>query len=134
MGRIGSYQINAGELKVALAISPSSGSKSEGVVATHKSVCSKAETHQPRNGEEATSTTTISGKFYQISLSRCQRISTIGQQVRARVSRKWIQGKVIQICQQPNSYIVRLVDGRQFRRTRQAINVDRSPRTGVSDS
>lgn len=53
--------------------------------------------------------------------------------MRARVSRKWIKGKVIQVCHQPNSYIVRLGDGRQFRRTRRAINIDRSLNTGVGD-
>ena len=63
MGRIGSYQINAGELKVALAISPSSGSKSEWVIDTHKSVSSKAETHQPGDSEGAAPTTKINYKL-----------------------------------------------------------------------
>ena len=51
----------------------------------------------------------------------------ISQAVRVRVGRKWIPGKVHQVCQQPHSYFVRTLDGREFRRTRRAINVERAP-------
>lgn len=45
--------------------------------------------------------------------------------MRVRVSRKWIAGHVSSVCQQPNSYSVRTLDGREFRRTRKAINAVR---------
>jgi hypothetical protein len=50
----------------------------------------------------------------------------LGQPVRVHVSNKWIQGKVNKICKQPHSYVVRTRDGREFRRTRRAINIDQT--------
>ena len=55
----------------------------------------------------------------------------VGQRVRAYVSNKWAPGVVVSVCPEPNSYIVRLADGRLFRRTRSAINVDNSLSAGV---
>ena len=55
----------------------------------------------------------------------------VGQQVRAYVSNKWAPGVVVSMCPEPNSYIVRLADGRLFRRTRSAINIDNSLSAGV---
>ncbi|EFX61499.1 hypothetical protein DAPPUDRAFT_273055 [Daphnia pulex] len=49
----------------------------------------------------------------------------IGQPVRALIGRRWLHGKVHSVCPEPQSYVVRLDDGRYFRRTRWAINVDR---------
>ncbi|EFX78557.1 hypothetical protein DAPPUDRAFT_105150 [Daphnia pulex] len=49
---------------------------------------------------------------------------TVGQRVRALIKGKWQLGVVNVVCPEPHSYIVRLTDGRMFRRTRWAINVD----------
>ena len=50
----------------------------------------------------------------------------VGQAVRVRISRRWIPGKVFRVCPQPNSYVIRTLDGRYFRRNRSAINVIRA--------
>ncbi|XP_045030394.1 uncharacterized protein K02A2.6-like [Daphnia magna] len=50
----------------------------------------------------------------------------VGQRVRARVNSRWQPGTVEKVCREPNSYLVRLSDGRLFRRTRWAINIDHS--------
>ncbi|KAI9565072.1 putative uncharacterized protein K02A2.6-like [Daphnia sinensis] len=50
----------------------------------------------------------------------------VGQRVRARVNSRWQPGIVEKVCVEPNSYMVRLSDGRLFRRTRWAINIDHS--------
>ena len=50
----------------------------------------------------------------------------IDQRVRVRIGKRWIPGSVTQVCQQPNSYVVHTDDGRDFRRNRRAINIDRS--------
>ena len=50
----------------------------------------------------------------------------------AYVSNKWAPGVVVSMCPEPNSYIVRLADGRLFRRTRSAINIDNSLSAGVN--
>jgi hypothetical protein len=49
----------------------------------------------------------------------------IGQPVRALICRRWLHGKVHSVCPEPQSYVIRLDDGRYFRRTRWAINIDR---------
>ena len=48
---------------------------------------------------------------------------SLGQPVRALVKNKWFPGVFILVCPEPNSYVVRLNDGRLFRRTRWAINI-----------
>ena len=48
---------------------------------------------------------------------------SVGQPVRALIKNKWLSGVVSVVCPEPNSYVVRLNDGRLFRRTRWAINV-----------
>lgn len=48
----------------------------------------------------------------------------VGQCVRAFVKGRWLRGVVHSVCPEPQSYIVRLDDGRLFRRTRWAINID----------
>ena len=53
----------------------------------------------------------------------------INQRVWVRVSEKWIQGKIAKICQELHSYLVATQDGRMFRRTREAINMDKSQPT-----
>jgi hypothetical protein len=53
---------------------------------------------------------------------------TVGKRVRALIKRKWQLGFVNVVCPEPHSYIVRLSDGRMFRRTRWAINVDNANR------
>jgi hypothetical protein len=47
----------------------------------------------------------------------------VGQQVRTLIGSRWHLGAVVVVCAEPNSYLIRLVDGRLFRRTRWAINV-----------
>jgi hypothetical protein len=49
----------------------------------------------------------------------------VGQSVRTRIERKWLPGIVQMVCKEPESYLVRLSDGRSFRWTCWAINVDR---------
>ncbi|XP_045032022.1 uncharacterized protein LOC123474170 [Daphnia magna] len=49
----------------------------------------------------------------------------IGQPLRALIGRRWLRGKVHSLCTEPQSYVIRLDDGRYFRRTRWAINIDR---------
>lgn len=55
----------------------------------------------------------------------------VGQPVRVRVSRKWIPGRVSSVFRQPHSYVVTTANGREYQRTRRAINV---VRTGSSNS
>ena len=52
----------------------------------------------------------------------------VGQRVRALIKGKWQLGVVSVVCPEPHSYIVRLTDGRLFRRTRWAINIDNATR------
>ena len=54
----------------------------------------------------------------------------VGQRVRAYVADWWQPGVVEKVCPEPNSYVIRLLDGRAFRRTRSAINVDQSTSAG----
>ncbi|EFX83838.1 hypothetical protein DAPPUDRAFT_100207 [Daphnia pulex] len=56
----------------------------------------------------------------------------IGQRVRAFISGLWLPGAVEAVCGEPDSYVVRLVDGRAFRRTRRDINLDNSPSAGLA--
>lgn len=77
MGRLISNQIDAGELQVALSISSSSGSKSEGIVTVHPFFSTEAETRQFRNRDGAASAKTINRKFQQGSLPGCKRISAL---------------------------------------------------------
>lgn len=46
-----------------------------------------------------------------------------GQPVRALIKDKWLPGVVSVVCPEPNSCVVRLSDGRLFRRTRRVINI-----------
>ncbi|XP_045023114.1 uncharacterized protein K02A2.6-like isoform X4 [Daphnia magna] len=55
-------------------------------------------------------------------------VLTVGQRVRALIKGTWQLGVVNVVCPEPHSYIVRLSDGRMFRRTRWAINVDNANR------
>lgn len=48
----------------------------------------------------------------------------VGQRVRTFISTTWKPGVIEQVCTEPDSYVVQLDDGRKFRRTRRAINVD----------
>ena len=48
---------------------------------------------------------------------------SVGQPVRALIKNKWLPGVVSVVCPEPNSYVVRLNDGRLFRRTRWAIYI-----------
>jgi hypothetical protein len=54
----------------------------------------------------------------------------VGQRVRAFVSGLWLAGAVEAVCSEPDSYVVRLTDGRAFRRKRRDINLDNSPSAG----
>ena len=54
----------------------------------------------------------------------------VGQRIRAFISGLWRPGAVQSVCAEPNSYIVRLLDGRVFRRTRRDINIDNSRSAG----
>ncbi|XP_046459591.1 uncharacterized protein K02A2.6-like isoform X4 [Daphnia pulex] len=56
----------------------------------------------------------------------------VGQRVRAFVSGLWLPGAVEAVCSEPDSYVVRLADGRAFRRTRRDINLDNSPSAGLA--
>ncbi|EFX62572.1 hypothetical protein DAPPUDRAFT_270198 [Daphnia pulex] len=56
----------------------------------------------------------------------------IGQRVRAFISGLWLPGAVEAVCSEPDSYVVRLADGRAFRRTRRDINLDNSPSAGLA--
>lgn len=47
----------------------------------------------------------------------------VGQPVRALIKNKGLPGVVSVVCPEPNSYVVRLSDGRLFRRTCWAINI-----------
>ena len=48
----------------------------------------------------------------------------VGQRVRAFVKSRWLHGVIHSVWPEPQSCIVRLDDGRLFRRTRWAINID----------
>jgi hypothetical protein len=50
----------------------------------------------------------------------------VGKRVRACFGSKWLPGVVEAVCVEPHSHIVCLVDGRRFRRTSWAINLDYS--------
>lgn len=50
----------------------------------------------------------------------------IGQSVRVLISGLWLPGTIESVCTAPDSYVVRLADGRVFRRTRRDINIDNS--------
>lgn len=54
----------------------------------------------------------------------------VGQHVRVLISGLWLPGAVKSACSEPDSYIVRLADGRFFRRTRRDINMDNSGSAG----
>ena len=54
----------------------------------------------------------------------------VGQRVRVFVNDWWQPGVVKNVCPEPNSYVIRLRDGRAFRRTRSAINLDQSTSAG----
>ncbi|XP_045024074.1 uncharacterized protein LOC123469329 [Daphnia magna] len=56
----------------------------------------------------------------------------VGQRVRAFISGIWLPGAVEAVCSEPDSYVVRLADGRAFRRTRRDINLDNSPSAGLA--
>ncbi|EFX71950.1 hypothetical protein DAPPUDRAFT_111200 [Daphnia pulex] len=56
----------------------------------------------------------------------------MGQRVRASISGLWLPGAVKAVCSEPDSYVVRLADGRAFRRTRRDINLDNSPSAGLA--
>ena len=50
----------------------------------------------------------------------------VGQRVRVYVENRLQPGVVEKVCAEPNSYSIRLLDGRAFRRTSNAINLDQS--------
>ncbi|EFX77851.1 hypothetical protein DAPPUDRAFT_105814 [Daphnia pulex] len=50
----------------------------------------------------------------------------VGQSVRVLISGLWLPGTIESVCTVPDSYVVRLADGRVFRRTRRGINIDNS--------
>ena len=54
----------------------------------------------------------------------------VGQRVRVYISGLWLPGAVQSVCAEPDSYVVRLLDGRVFRRTRRDINIDNSLNAG----
>ncbi|KZS02004.1 Uncharacterized protein APZ42_001128, partial [Daphnia magna] len=54
----------------------------------------------------------------------------VGQRVRAFVSGLWLAGAMEAVCSEPDSYVVRLMDGRAIRHTRRDINLDNSPSAG----
>ncbi len=57
----------------------------------------------------------------------------VGQRVRALIKDRWLSGAVRSVCSEPQSYVIQLDDGRLFRRTRWAVNTDRSsPFGGVT--
>jgi hypothetical protein len=81
----------------------------------------------------------VPAKFVHGKLQRCQATACfnhsgrpdvrgsaliIGQRVRAFVSGLWLPGAVEAVCSEPDSYVVRLADGRAFCRTRRDINLD----------
>jgi hypothetical protein len=51
----------------------------------------------------------------------------VGQRV-SLIKGKWQLGVVSVVCREPHSYIIRLTDGRLFRRTRWDINIDNTTR------
>lgn len=55
----------------------------------------------------------------------------VGQRVRILVGKKWRPGAVQSVCKEPHSYFIRLSDGRLFRRTRWAVNIDRGVANAV---
>ncbi|XP_045030451.1 uncharacterized protein LOC123472640 [Daphnia magna] len=64
--------------------------------------------------------------FFQAGVPNARALSLhIGQPVRALIGRRWLRGKVHSLCTEPQSYVIRLDDGRYFPRTRWAINIDR---------
>ena len=54
----------------------------------------------------------------------------VGQRVRAHISGSWLPGAIRSVCSEPDSYVIRLLDGRVFRRTRRDINIDNSATAG----
>lgn len=56
-------------------------------------------------------------------------VLTVGQRVRVLVTGLWRPVLVETVCTAPESYVVRLTDGRVFRRTRRDINVDKAALT-----
>ncbi|EFX80209.1 hypothetical protein DAPPUDRAFT_103726 [Daphnia pulex] len=55
----------------------------------------------------------------------------VGQRVRTLVGKKWRPGVIQAVCKEPHSYFIRLSDGRLFRRTRWAVNIDRGVANAV---
>ena len=58
------------------------------------------------------------------------RMSVAQPLLRVREFGRSLQGAVQSVCAVPNSYVVRLDDGRYFRRTRSAINIDNALSAG----
>ncbi|XP_045028011.1 uncharacterized protein LOC123471141 [Daphnia magna] len=54
----------------------------------------------------------------------------VGQHVRVFISGLWLPGWIETVCPEPDSYVVRLRDGRVFRRTRRDINIDNAQSAG----
>ena len=65
--------------------------------------------------------------FHQTRANKQASALDLGQRVRVLIEKRWITGKVSQVCKQPNSYVVHTDDNRFFRRNRRAINLDKSP-------
>ncbi|KZR99822.1 Uncharacterized protein APZ42_004170, partial [Daphnia magna] len=54
--------------------------------------------------------------FFQAGVPNARASSLhIGQPVRALIGRRWLRGKVHSLCTEPQSYVIRLDDGRYFR-------------------
>jgi hypothetical protein len=79
----------------------------------------------------------VSSTFFQQQLRRRQAEASSHQTRRvdvhssalvvwARIGSRWLPDVVEAVCVEPHSYMVRLVDGRRFRHTRWAINLDYS--------
>lgn len=54
----------------------------------------------------------------------------VGIRVRVHISGLWLPGTVQSVFSEPDSYVVHLLDGRVFRRTRRDINIDNSVTAG----
>ncbi|XP_045035606.1 uncharacterized protein LOC123476829 [Daphnia magna] len=50
----------------------------------------------------------------------------VGQSVRVLISGLWLPGTIESVCTAPDSYVVRLAEGRVFRRICRDINIDNS--------
>ena len=123
MGRPSSHQVNASVRfpSITSSVAPrSESSRSSSVPASCTKAAVGASRVRPSRAEKAAAFDKGGAQGARES------VLVVGQKVRAFIANCWQPGKVESVCPEPNSYMVRLDDGRLFRRTRNAINANQS--------